>query len=134
MNETWNIRMKYLSILLTTMFLTSNIAYATGINHAQYYDKGLIYSGTTFPNSVAKSENIQNNTTIKNLKDLKSGESTSNNILNIVETGDASIDAAAKNGNIKKIYYVDQKIDKMYIPILFIPIYVKQKKTIVYGE
>lgn len=126
--------MRYLSILLTTIFLTSNIANAIGINHSQYYDKGLIYSGTTFPNSVAKSENIPDCQTIENWNDLKSGESTSNNILNIVETGDASINAAVENGNIKKIYYVDHKIDKMYIPILFIPIYVKQKKTIVYGE
>ena len=68
------------------------------------------------------------------LTKLKKGESTSHNILMLVETGDAGVDEAAKKAGITKIHYVDTKIQKVYIPLGFIPIYVKERKTIVYGE
>ena len=35
---------------------------------------------------------------------------------------------------IKKIHYVDTQVSKVYIPLLFLPIYAKETKTIVYGE
>ncbi len=126
--------MRKLFILFLLILITANTANAIGINHSKYYDKGLIYSASTFPNSTAKNGLDNEIPACEDLRLLKKGESSSNNILSIVETGDASIAAAARNGNITKIYYVDHKVDKVYIPFLFIPIYVKEKKTLVYGE
>lgn len=119
--------MKKLVIILFLAIISFQKTYA--INTSKYFDQGVIYTNSGFPVDVAKTtdDNID-------LKKLKCGESTSNNILGIIETGDGGIQSATRNGGIKKIYYVDKKVDKVYIPLIFIPIYVKQTKTIVYGE
>ena len=96
----------------------------------KYQDAGGIYAGTTAPQSA--SNNISNEQF--DLHNLKKGEASARNILHIIETGDASINQAALNGRITKIYYVDTQINKVYIPLGFLPIYAKETKTIVYGE
>ena len=57
----------------------------------------------------------------------KSGESSCVAVLGIVSTGDASIEAAMKNGGITKIHHVDHK--SMSVLGLF-----AKFTTIVYGE
>lgn len=123
--------MKKIFLTLLAVFLSANLSYAIGLKTSSNFDKGLIYSGASFPQSIS---NQINTTPPKNLNELKSGTSSASNILGLVETGDASIEAAAKNGGITEIQYVDTKIGKVYIPLLFIPIYVKETKTTVYGN
>ena len=94
-------------------------------------DDGGIFTNVTTP---VEATNAVNGETDVDLKDLKKGESVARNILYLVETGDASIDEAAKKGGITKIKYVDSKTCKVFIPLGFIPILVKETKTIVYGE
>lgn len=43
------------------------------------------------------------------VKSLKVGKSECKSILSLVATGDASVAAAAKNGDIKRIHFVDWK-------------------------
>jgi hypothetical protein len=95
-------------------------------------DAGGLYAGTKFPQSVATDINSSENPV--DIYKLKRGESASRNILRLIEIGDASINTAARNGRIKKVHYVDTQVSKVYIPILFLPIYAKEIKTIVYGE
>lgn len=61
-----------------------------------------------------------------NVKPLKRGESTQTGVV-LFSTGDASIEAAMKNGGITKVHHVDYKTTT----VLFL--YTKQT-TIVYGE
>ena len=98
----------------------------------RYYDAGSIYAGTTFPQSVGRDINCSAKPV--DIHKLKRGESASRNILKLIEVGDASISEAARNGRIKKIHYVDTQVSKVYIPLLFLPIYAKETRTIVYGE
>ena len=123
--------MKKIVLTLFAVLISANITHATGLDPSANFDHGLIYSGSKFPQSVGKSINTP---PPKNLEELKCGISTTSNILGLVETGNASIETAAKNGGITEIQYVDTKIRKVYIPILFIPIYVKETKTLVYGD
>lgn len=120
--------MKKILLLLLIAIISLQTAYAVDVS--SYFDQGAIYSGSSFPVDVTKNTDD----TMLVIKDLKTGESTVNNILGLVETGDRGIQAAAKNGGITRIHYVDTKVNKVYIPLGFIPIYVKQTKTIVYGE
>ncbi len=57
----------------------------------------------------------------------KSGEASSKSILGLVATGDCSIQAAARNGGLKKIDHVDYR----YKNILGI---LQETTVIVYGE
>ena len=120
--------MKKFLLLLTIAIISVQSVHAVDV--LNYFDKGAIYSGSSFPVDVSK--NVDNS--MPAIEGLKCGEAATNNILGIVETGDRSIQAAAKNGGITRIHYVDAKVNKVYIPLGFIPIYVKQTKTIVYGE
>ena len=120
--------MKKILLLLGLAFISIQSAHATNVSH--YFDLGSIYSGSSFPVDVAKNADD----TMPPNENLKRGESTTNNILGIVEVGDRGIQKAAKNGGITRIHYVDTQINKVYVPLGFIPIYVKQTKTIVYGE
>ena len=97
----------------------------------RYLDDGGIFTNVTTP---VEATNAVNGETDVDLKNLKKGESVARNILYLVETGDASIDEAARKGGITKIKYVDSKTCKVFIPLGFIPILVKETKTIVYGE
>ena len=120
--------MKKFLLLLALAIIGVQSAYATSASY--YFDQAVIYSGSSFPVDVAKDVDGD----MPKIEDLKCGEASTNNILGLVEIGDRSIQAAAKHGGITRIHYVDTKINKVYIPLLFIPIYVKQTKTLVYGE
>ncbi len=62
---------------------------------------GSIYTRVSLPVAVtAESGNVDS---------LKVGKSECKSILSLVATGDASVAAAAKNGNIKRIHFVDWK-------------------------
>ena len=117
-------------ILLLVMISIICINRGYAIDVSRYFAWGLIYTGSSFPVDTAKDSNNE----LSDIKYLKRGEATTYNILGLVETGDRGIQKAAKNGEITKIHYIDTSIDKVYIPFGFIPIYVKQLKTIVYGE
>lgn len=125
--------MKNLLIIIILNF-TLNAAYALNINSSQYLDSGILYSNSTFILDVYNDTNFDSNKNEFDFTKLKKGESTARNYLSIIEKGDASIHTAAKNGQIRKILYVDKKVDKIYVPLFFIPFYVKEIKTTVYGE
>jgi len=57
----------------------------------------------------------------------KVGKATSTSILGLVATGDSSIKAAAANGGIKKIKYVDYEVENI------LGVY-GQYTTVVYGD
>lgn len=61
---------------------------------------GLFYTNATYPLTATGAS-------VEDLHKLKKGSASTNNVLYIVETGDASIDKAAKNANIKKISHID---------------------------
>lgn len=77
---------------------------------------GFLYS------DVAAGENISSNAGT-----TKQGEACAASILGLIGTGDASINAAAKEGGIAKIAYVDGKSSNI------LGIYAKYC-TVVYGE
>lgn len=122
---------KLLLIIFLILFLPIH-AHAIGINTGKYFDYGLIYSGTKYPQSVANDmENVQSNI---DLSKLKQGKASTRKFFGLVEVGNASIEKAAKKANITKIHYVDTSLNKVYVPYFIIPISVRQKTTIVYGE
>lgn len=104
--------MKKTLLTLFEVLLSANITHAAGLDPSANFDHGLIYSSSKFPQSVAASVNTN---PPKNLNELKKGESTATNVLGLVETGDASIEAAAKNGGIKKISYIDVNVKSIFI-------------------
>ncbi len=120
--------MKRLLLLFSIVIISIQSAFA--VNVSSYFDHGIIYTGSSFPVDTGKNADGS----ISTIDSLKSGEAITNNILGIVETGDRGIQSAAKNGGITRIHYVDTVVNKVYVPLGFIPIYVKQTKTIVYGE
>lgn len=132
--------MKKIYLALLTILLTSLPSFAEGYGY-KYIDNGYIYTKATMPCSVGKVQNNLNQSGIVDisnkkvdLSNLKKGISSKSNILGIVELGDGGIMAAARNGNIEKIHYVETKKTKVFIPLGFIPIYVDTLETSVYGE
>ncbi len=117
--------------ILLLCIVCSQSAHAIGINTSAYYDKGAIFSGSTFPQSTANAVNLPKQL---NLQKLKTGYAAKTNFFGLVEIGDSGIDKAAKQANITQIHYVDTTVSKVYIPLLFIPIYAKTTRTTVYGE
>lgn len=99
-----------------------------------FVDTGYIYTKTALPVSASKYLDGENNIDLNSIKNLKKGESATRNFFNLVEIGNASINKAAKKAGITNIVYVDTKTHKIYIPFFFIPISVKETRTIVYGE
>ena len=117
--------------ILLLCIVCSQSAHAIGINTSAYYDKGAIISGSTFPQSTANAVNLPKQ---QKLQKLKTGYAAKTNFFGLVEIGDSGIDKAAKQANITQIHYVDTTVSKVYIPLLFIPIYAKTTRTTVYGE
>lgn len=120
--------------LILSIFIVNVLAqsvHAIGINTSNYYDKGAIFSGSTFPQSTANAVNLPKE---QNLQKLKTGYAAKTSFFGLVEIGDSGIDKAAKQANITQIHYVDTTVSKVYIPLLFIPIYAKTTRTTVYGE
>ncbi len=119
-------------LIISSILLLPLQANAIGVNTDKFFDYGGIYSGSKYPQSIANNvENVENNI---DLSKLKQGKASSRNFFGLVEVGNASIDKAAKEANITKIYYVDTSLNKVYIPYFIIPISARQKTTIVYGE
>lgn len=107
--------MKKILILLSVMamlFVSSKcFAASAGYDNAYYYvDQKIPVSGETFHN-----------------KGYKMGTSEAINVLGLVSTGDAGIKKACQNGDINKIYHVEQKVLGIYI-------FFRKYTTIVYGE
>ena len=124
------------SVFLLTLFLcpTAQAGSSLGTGRYIYNDLGGIYTNTTFPVDTSLVQEEEGNGKDVDLTKLRKGEAKSTNILMLVDIGDAGIDHAMKNGGITKPLYVDTEIHKLFIPLVFIPIYVKETKTIVYGE
>ena len=78
------------------------------INVAQANAMGLFYTNATYPITATGNK-------VEDLSTLKKGSSSTNNILWFVEIGDASIDTAAKNGDIKKISHIDIQEKSVFI-------------------
>ena len=113
--------------------LSPNKAFAENYKGYKYVDMGYIYSDLTVPASTSKEINKKEHKKT-DYENLKKGASTSVNILRLVEIGNAGIMEAAKEGGIKKIHHVEVRSHKVFIPLLFLPIYFNEKQTIVYGE
>lgn len=124
--------MKKFVFILFLILLVPSKTYGIGIDVDKYFDYGGIYSGSKYPQSVAN--NAENIELQVDMSRLKRGTASSRNFFRLVEIGDSSINKAAKEANITKIYYVDTSLNKVYIPYFIIPVYAKQKTTIVYGE
>lgn len=87
-----------------------------------FYPEGFIFQDTTLPDQATDAEISRDQ--------LKRGEAEIINILHLVELGDGSITAAAKNGGITKVHYVENEPFKVNLWYLFF----KRQKTVVYGE
>lgn len=118
------------------LFLTAGSAKALSQSPGyKYMPGGGIFNGVTIPLDTAKATNFAPGENIgSSPKGIKSGVATRTNYMWLVELGDASINKAAKNGNIEKIHYVDYAREKVYVPLGFIPIYFDRYVTTVYGE
>ena len=80
----------YFAVLLAAMFFLSGCA--------TLYPIGSLYTEVKLPSNMGDGRDISYN---------KVGVAKATSILALVATGDASIEAAAKAGNIKTIKYVD---------------------------
>ena len=92
---------------LFILFTINHCANAEAFNSTNYSDIGVFYSNTTFPQSVVKRN--ENTTLPDDLSKFKKGEAASHNFFNLIDIGNAGIDAAAKNGNIKKTLEINYK-------------------------
>ncbi len=81
---------------------------------------GLFYTDATYPVTATGAK-------VQDLSNLKKGTASTNNILFIVEIGDASIDTAAKRAGINKITHVDITEKSVFI-------FWRGIKVTVYGE
>ena len=103
------------------IFLTMLIAgFICILNQISANATALFYTNATYPVTAT-------GLSIEDLQSLKKGKSSSTNILFLVETGDAGIDRAAKNGGITKISHIDDN-DKMIF------IFWRKITVTVYGE
>ncbi len=103
--------MKKIFVILGLVFMLSTIP-ANAM--------GLFYTDATYPVTATGNK-------VQDLSTLKKGTANTNNILFLVEVGDASIDTAAKNGGIKKISYIDIQEKSVFI-------FWRGIKITVYGE
>lgn len=78
------------------------------------------YTDATYPITATGAK-------VQDLSNLRRGQSSATSVLFLVETGDASIDTAARNGGITKISHID--VNEMTVLFFF------RKLTVtVYGE
>lgn len=124
-------RLRVLISAFVLIFALNTCVYAEGYGSGyKYVDGGGIFTNSVIPLGAAKYKDSEDNfVNVSNvdLSRLKVGKSYKTNILKLVEIGDAGIGAAAKNGNIKKISYID--VHEMTVFIFF-----KKITTTVYGE
>ena len=103
---------KILFIIFLIFFLPLQ-ALAYGVNPQKYFNSGIIYSGSKFPQSVAN--NTENVMPQIDISHLKKGTASSRNFFKLIEVGDASIDKATKNAGITKISYIDVNEKSIFI-------------------
>ena len=82
---------------------------------------GLFYTDATYPLMATGVK------TEKSIDCLKKGKSSATGILFLVELGDAGLSAAAKDGNLKQIYFIDVHEKTVFI-------FFRKITTTVYGE
>ena len=87
-----------MALLALTAMFSQSMANATA----------LFYTDATYPVTATGVK-------VENLHNLKKGTASSSNVLYLIETGDAGIEQAAKNGNIKKITYIDVNEKTVFI-------------------
>lgn len=139
------------SFVLSFSMICCKKAFAESPFSFGYHHKigGFVYTNTMVPEFLPKaphlkpmnSNNMVNVSYRKALDDededdkniyagLKKGESSSVNIMGLVEMGNAGLLEAVKNGNISKIYFVDSKKERLWAYYFFY----EKLTTIVYGE
>lgn len=82
---------------------------------------GLFYTNATYPMEA---------TGVKLTRDnycLRKGQASATNILSIAEFGNAGVSAAARNGNIRQVYFIDMHEKSIFI-------FYRKITTTVYGE
>lgn len=84
---------------------------------ASYLPTGILYTEVKTPISVA---------TNGDLNYTKVGESKATTIFGLVATGDASLEAAMRNGNIKHVKHVEYQVKNI--------LGFGESKTVVYGD
>ena len=82
---------------------------------------GFIYTNATYPITATGVQSPQD------LSSLKQGEASSINVLGVAEWGDAGINKAAKDGNIKNINFIDVNVKTVFF-------FFARITTRVYGE
>ncbi|MBL8013816.1 MAG: TRL-like family protein [Candidatus Omnitrophica bacterium] len=65
---------------------------------------GMLYTKVNVPMQMGDGKDITYS---------KVGQASANSYFSLIATGDASVDAAAKNGNIKTIKYVDYHVENI---------------------
>jgi len=81
---------------------------------------GIFYTDATYPITATGAK-------VPDLSNLRKGQASATSVLFLVETGDAGIDTAARNGGITKISHID--VNEMTVLFFF------RKLTVtVYGE
>lgn|GEM_PF-5370692 len=85
-----------------------------------------------FGKIVAVSNAAKNNKV--SIDTLKRGQSSRTNYMFVVEVGNAGILEAAKNGGLNKIHFIEMTKERLYVPLIFIPVYFDRFITTVYGE
>ncbi|MBE7706220.1 MAG: TRL-like protein family [Cyanobacteria bacterium SIG30] len=81
---------------------------------------GVFYTDATYPITAT-------GTKVQDLTNLRKGQSSATSFLFLIETGDAGIDTAARNGGITKISYIDVN----EVSVLF---FFRKLTVTVYGE
>lgn len=123
-------------VILIALIFSTNSSYASSIGGGKVNGSivPVLFQNITVPVDAGKvpiSREAKNN--LVSIYDMKKGEAVSSNILYLVHTGDSSIRNAAEKAGITKIHFVEVKKMSVFVPLLFIPIYVSKYKTIVYG-
>ncbi|MCK7484415.1 MAG: TRL-like family protein [Bacillus subtilis] len=128
----------FLFILLTISAFSINKPACAKNWGYKYIDSGYFYSDVTLPFDAKKEGHVEENNIVpvsqSEYKALKKGTSSRTNILGLVEYGDAGIFKAAKDGRINKIHYIEVTREKLFLPLVWIPIYYDRYITTVYGE
>lgn len=130
-----------LSLLLSLTISSSAFATSAGYN---YTDGGVIYSDVTMPLSLPTAKYNQDNCIFPtseqaiadnvDIKTLRTARGSTVNVLGLVDMGNAGIYEIARRAGIKTVNYVDVTNEKLYVPLIFFPIYFKRYITTIYGE
>lgn len=115
--------MKRMGVIPVVGMLVS-IIFLTGC--ASFYPGGPVPVGSLFTSVRSPVQNL-GLTLDATAKPTKKGVASAASVLGLIATGDASVDAAMKNGGITRIHHVDHEVNS------FLFIYASDT-TIVYGE